>query len=65
MYRTSTIGAACWLGASAIIMADAGAQTTIGAGAVVPHPAPANVVAVGNPARILTPRDPAKKKRRH
>jgi acetyltransferase-like isoleucine patch superfamily enzyme len=54
MLRTITIGADCWVGAAAIIMADVGAQTTVGAGAVVPHPVPANVVVVGNPARIVT-----------
>jgi acetyltransferase-like isoleucine patch superfamily enzyme len=51
--RTISIGADCWLGASSVIMADVGAQTTIGAGAVVPHPIPPNVVAVGNPSRIV------------
>jgi acetyltransferase-like isoleucine patch superfamily enzyme len=48
-----TIGKDCWLGASAIVMADVGAGTTIGAGAVVTRPIPPNVVAVGNPARVI------------
>jgi acetyltransferase-like isoleucine patch superfamily enzyme len=48
-----TIGADCWIGAAAIIMADIGHGTTIGAGAVVTRTIPANVVAVGNPARVL------------
>lgn len=47
------VGADCWLGASSVIMADVGARTTIGAGAIVPRPVPANVVAVGNPAKVL------------
>jgi virginiamycin A acetyltransferase len=47
------IGSDCWIGASALIMADIGSGSTIGAGAVVPRPVPENVVAVGNPARIL------------
>lgn len=47
------IGADCWIGASAIVMADIGPGTTIGAGAVVTRPVPTNVVAVGNPARAL------------
>lgn len=50
-----TIGPDCWLGAAAIIMADIGAGTTIGAGAVVTKPIPARVVAVGNPARVREP----------
>jgi virginiamycin A acetyltransferase len=48
-----TVGADCWIGAAAIIMADIGQGTTIGAGAVVTRTIPPNVVAVGNPARIL------------
>jgi acetyltransferase-like isoleucine patch superfamily enzyme len=52
-FATITIGADCWLGAQAIIMADVGPGTTIGAGGVVVSPIPAGVVAVGNPARIL------------
>jgi len=48
-----TIGEDCWIGASAIVMADVGPRTTVGAGAVVTRPMPTGVVAVGNPARIL------------
>ncbi len=48
-----SIGADCWIGASAIIMADVGAGTTIGAGSVVTRPIPPNTVAVGNPARVI------------
>ena len=47
------IGADCWIGASAIIMADIGDQSTIGAGSVVVKPIPAGVVAVGSPARPI------------
>jgi virginiamycin A acetyltransferase len=47
------IGADCWIGASAIVMADIGSMSTIGAGAVVTRPMPSSVVAVGNPARQL------------
>ena len=47
------IGAECWIGASAVVMASVGAGTTIGAGAVVVKPVESNVVAVGNPARVL------------
>jgi acetyltransferase-like isoleucine patch superfamily enzyme len=52
-FQLIRIGADCWLGASSVIMADVGPRATIGAGAVVPRPIPADVVAVGNPARIL------------
>jgi virginiamycin A acetyltransferase len=48
-----TIGADCWIGASSIIMADVGAQSTIGAGSVVVKHIPANVVAVGVPAKAV------------
>jgi virginiamycin A acetyltransferase len=47
------IGADCWIGASAVVMASVGAGTTIGAGTVVVKPIEAGVVAVGNPARVL------------
>ena len=47
------IGTDCWIGASAIIMADVGSGSTVGAGAVVPRPVPDGVVAVGNPAQVI------------
>lgn len=52
-FTTVSIGAACWIGAAAIVMADIGDNTTIGAGSVVTKPIPANSTAVGNPARLL------------
>lgn len=48
-----TIGEDCWIGASAIVMADVGAQSTIGAGSVVVKEIPACVVAVGSPAKVI------------
>lgn len=52
-FQRADIGADCWIGAGAIIMAPVGARTTVGAGAVVVHPIEAGVVAVGNPARVI------------
>ena len=47
-----TLGRDCWIGASAIVMADVGDGSTIGAGAVVVREITAGVTAVGNPARV-------------
>ncbi len=47
------IGAHSWIGAHAVVMADVGDRTTIGAGAVVVKPIPDDMVAVGNPARVV------------
>lgn len=47
------IGRRCWIGDGAIIMADLGADCTIGAGSVVIENINDGVVAAGNPARPL------------
>jgi acetyltransferase-like isoleucine patch superfamily enzyme len=47
------IGADCWIGASAVIMANVGDRSTIGAGSVVVKEIPAGVVAVGTPAKPI------------
>jgi maltose O-acetyltransferase len=49
------IGDNVWLGSGAIVLAGLtiGANSVIGAGAVVTRDIPANVVAVGNPARVI------------
>jgi len=49
------IGKNCWIGAGAIILPGItiGDNTVIGAGSVVTKDIPANVVAVGNPCRVL------------
>ena len=47
------IGSDCWIGECAVVMADVGAGSTIGAGAVVTKPIPPKVVAVGNPAKVI------------
>ena len=49
------IGENCWIGAGALIMPGVtiGDNTVIGAGSVVTKDIPANVVAVGNPCRVV------------
>ncbi len=51
------IGKACWIGAGAVILPGVtiGDNTVIGAGSVVTKDIPANVVALGNPCRVLRP----------
>ena len=49
------IGKNCWLGAGVVVLPGVtiGDNTVIGAGSIVTKDIPANVVAVGNPCRIL------------
>lgn len=49
------IGKNCWIGAGAVIVPGVriGDNTVIGAGSIVTKDIPANVVAVGNPCRVL------------
>lgn len=49
------IGKNCWIGAGALIMPGVtiGDNTVIGAGSVVTKNIPSNVVAVGNPCRVM------------
>ncbi|GAA2373983.1 sugar O-acetyltransferase [Streptomyces carpaticus] len=53
--RPITIGDNVWLGGGAIVLpgVSIGDNSVIGAGAVVTRDVPANVVAVGNPARVV------------
>lgn len=53
--RSVKIGRNCWIGAGAVIVPGVtiGDNTVIGAGSVVTKDIPANVVAVGNPCRVL------------
>lgn len=55
-----TIGDNVWLGSGAIVLAGVtiGENTVVGAGAVVTRDLPANVVAVGNPARVIRTIEP-------
>ena len=51
------IGKNCWLGAGVIVLPGVtiGDNSVVGAGSVVTKDLPANVVAVGNPCRVLRP----------
>ena len=50
-----TIADNVWIGGGAIVLAGVtiGENSVVGAGAVVTRDVPANVVAVGNPARVV------------
>jgi maltose O-acetyltransferase len=53
--RPITIGPNVWLGGGAIVLAgvEIGENTVVGAGSVVTRSLPADVVAVGSPARVI------------
>jgi maltose O-acetyltransferase len=55
--RPVTIGADVWVGGGAIILPGVtiGSRTVIGAGSVVTRDIPDDVVAAGNPCRVLAP----------
>ena len=55
--RVVRIGAGSWIGSNAVILADVGRNTIVGAGAVVTHPLPDHVIAAGVPARVVKRRD--------
>jgi acetyltransferase-like isoleucine patch superfamily enzyme len=48
-----TLGAGCWIGAGAVVMADVGRDSIVGAGAVVTKAIPESVIAVGVPAKVI------------
>ncbi len=58
------IGKNCWLGAGVIVLPGVtiGDNTVVGAGSIVTKDLPANVVAVGNPCRVLRPIEEKDKK---
>jgi virginiamycin A acetyltransferase len=55
--RTVRIGAGSWIGSAAIVLADVGRDSIVGAGAVVTQPIPDRVIATGVPARVVRSRD--------
>jgi acetyltransferase-like isoleucine patch superfamily enzyme len=52
-HKLVRIGAGAWIGSAAVVMADVGRDTVVGAGAVVTKPLPDRVIAAGVPARVL------------
>jgi acetyltransferase-like isoleucine patch superfamily enzyme len=52
-----TIGRDSWIGAAAIVLADVGAQTVVGAGSIVTKPLPSRIIAVGSPAKEVGTRE--------
>jgi acetyltransferase-like isoleucine patch superfamily enzyme len=50
------IGAGTWIGSAAVVMADVGRDTVVGAGAVVTRALPDEVIAAGVPARVVRSR---------
>lgn len=56
--RQVRIGAGAWIGSAAIVLADVGRNSVIGAGAVVTKPIPEQVIAVGVPAKVVQSRSP-------
>jgi virginiamycin A acetyltransferase len=57
--RLVRIGAGAWIGSNAVVLADVGRDTIVGAGAVVTQPIPHGVIAAGVPARVVRRRDEA------
>jgi acetyltransferase-like isoleucine patch superfamily enzyme len=56
------LGENVWIGDSAIVCKGVrvGANSIVGAGAVVTHDVPANTIAAGNPARVVKELDPSR-----
>ena len=54
-----TVGAGAWIGSAAVVMADVGHDSVVGAGSVVTRPVPPLVMAAGVPARVIRERAPA------
>lgn len=55
--RLVRIGAGSWIGSNAVVLADVGCHTIVGAGAVVTRAMPDRVIAAGVPARVVKRRD--------
>jgi acetyltransferase-like isoleucine patch superfamily enzyme len=55
--RRVRIGAGSWIGSAAVVMADVGCDSVIGAGSVVNRPIPSRVLAAGVPAKVIRSRE--------
>jgi len=53
--ETVTLGANCWIGSRAVVLADVGDGAVVAAAAVVTHPVPPGTVVAGTPARAIGP----------
>ncbi len=53
IFKVVNVGRNVWIGANAVVMADVGDNSVIGAGSVVTRSIPADSVAVGAPARVI------------
>jgi virginiamycin A acetyltransferase len=54
-----TVGAGAWIGSAAVVMADVGHDSVVGAVSVVTRPVPPLVTAAGVPARVIRERGSA------
>jgi virginiamycin A acetyltransferase len=52
-FQTVRIGCDCWIGSSAVILAEVGNHCVIGAGSVVTKPVGDYEIVAGNPARVI------------
>jgi len=55
--RTINIGADCWIGATAVVLADVGDHAVVAAGAVVTSPVQPYAIVAGVPAKVIGTRD--------
>lgn len=51
--RVVKIGRGAWIGNNAVVMADVGEESIVGAGAVVTKPVPSRTIVAGVPARVI------------
>jgi acetyltransferase-like isoleucine patch superfamily enzyme len=52
-FRTVRIGEDCWIGSSAVVLADVGNHCVVGAGSVVTRPVDDYQIVAGNPAKVI------------
>ncbi len=55
-YTTVHIGENSWLGNGSVVLADIGSRCIVGAGSIVNKELPDDVIAVGNPAKVIRQR---------